>query len=326
MEDISLEKIIWSVAGGKGGTGKSIITANLGIGLSIIGFKIILVDGDLGGPNLHNYLSIKKPQYTLNDFISNKISNLNEILIDTPLENLKIISGGTELLGVANLPYMKKEKILRHINNLNADFIIMDLGAGTSYNTLDFFNLSNKGIIISNPEPNAKYDAYYFLKNAIFRKISKNLKKDSEVRNIINKFLKENKSTIEISKFMNYLKSESKISSEIVEDFLNSYKPKLIMNKVRNKKQIREGEWFVNLVKNFLIIDMDYIGYMEFDDRVVHSSEKIVPFIFKYPKCAPTKNIFQIIDRLRNYNSKRIRKSFEYFKKEIKKYSKYWDM
>ena len=301
MEDISLEKIIWSVAGGKGGTGKSIITANLGIGLSIIGFKIILVDGDLGGPNLHNYLSIKKPQYTLNDFISNKISNLNEILIDTPLENLKIISGGTELLGVANLPYMKKEKILRHINNLNADFIIMDLGAGTSYNTLDFFNLSNKGIIISNPEPNAKYDAYYFLKNAIFRKISKNLKKDSEVKNIINKFLEENKSTIEISKFMNYLKSESKISSEIVEDFLNSYKPKLIMNKVRNKKQIREGEWFVNLVKNFLIIDMDYIGYMEFDDRVVHSSEKIVPFIFKYPKCDATKNVYQIINNLYNH-------------------------
>ena len=187
MEDISFEKVIWSVAGGKGGTGKSVIIAHLGIGLSIIGFRVILIDGDLGGPNLHNYLNIKKPKHTLNDFISNKISSLNEIILDTPLENLKIISGGTELLGVANLPYLKKEKILRHINNLDADFIIMDLGSGTSYNTLDFFNLSNKGIIISNPEPNAKYDAYYFLKNAIFRKISKSLKKDSEVKNIMNK-------------------------------------------------------------------------------------------------------------------------------------------
>jgi len=326
LEDVSFEKIIWSVAGGKGGTGKSIITANLGIGLSIMGFRVILIDGDLGGPNLHNYLNIKKPKHTLNDFISSKISNLNEIILDTPLENLKIISGGTELLGVANLPYMKKEKILRHINNLDADIIIMDLGSGTSYNTLDFFNLSNKGIIISNPEPNAKYDAYHFLKNAIFRKISKNLKKDSEVKKIMNKFLKDNMSVIEISKFMNYLKSESKISSEIVENFLYSYKPKLIMNKIRKKNQIREGDWFVNIVKNFLIIDMDYVGYMKFDDRVVYSSEKIVPFIFKYPKCAPTKNIFQIIDKLCSYNSKQLRKPFEYFKKEIKKYSKYWSM
>ena len=72
MEELGFNKIIWSVAGGKGGTGKSIITANIGIGLSILGFRVILIDGDLGGPNLHNYLNIKKPTYTLNDFISNK--------------------------------------------------------------------------------------------------------------------------------------------------------------------------------------------------------------------------------------------------------------
>jgi len=325
LNELRFEKTIWSVAGGKGGTGKSIITANLGIGLSVLGFRVILIDGDLGGPNLHNYLNIKKPKYTLNDFISNKVSDLTDIILDTPLEPLKVISGGTELLGLANLQYMKKEKILRHINDLNADFIIVDLGAGTSFNTLDFFNLSNMGIIVSNPEPNAKYDAYYFLKNAIFRKVNKELKKDREIKGLLDKFMKENKNNVvEILKFLNYLKEESQKSSEIVEKFLKSYKPKLIMNKVRNKNQIREGDWFVSLVRNFLVIDMDYVGHIEFDNRVVHSSEKIIPFIFKYPNCIPTKNTYQIIDKLRSNNLRVLRKSFRHFRNEIKKHSKDW--
>ena len=53
-------------------------------------------------------------------------------------------------------------KLIRHINKLEADYIIVDLGAGITYNTLDFFNLSSNGIVICNPEPNAKYDAFYF--------------------------------------------------------------------------------------------------------------------------------------------------------------------
>ena len=325
MEELEFKKTIWSVAGGKGGTGKSIITANLGIGLAILGFRVILVDGDLGGPNLYNYLNLKKPKYTLNDFISNKLSNLDDILLDTPLELLKIISGGTQLLGLANLHHMKKEKILKHINNLKADFIIVDLGAGTSYNTLDFFNLSNKGIIVSNPEPNAKYDAYYFLKNAIFRNVLKNLKNSKELKGKIIEFLNKNKdNVVEIIKLLNHLKSENQKSSEIVEHFIESYKPKLIMNKVRNKKQINEGDWFSNLVKNFLVIDMDYVGHIKFDDRVVYSSEKIIPFIFKYPNCVPTKNMFQIIDTLLSDNMRILRKSYRYFKQEIKKHRKNW--
>lgn len=52
---------IWAIAGGKGGTGKSVITANLGIVLSSLGKKVILIDGDLGGANLHICLNIRHP-------------------------------------------------------------------------------------------------------------------------------------------------------------------------------------------------------------------------------------------------------------------------
>ena len=133
------EKRIWAIAGGKGGTGKTVVTANLGIGLSLLGYKVILIDGDLGAPNLHFLFGISKPERNLSDFINGNVMGLEDVLLPTPNENLRLICGGSEMLGLANLPYQTKQKLKRHIAEINADYIIVDLGAGMAYNTLDFF-------------------------------------------------------------------------------------------------------------------------------------------------------------------------------------------
>ena len=55
-------KKVWTFAGGKGGTGKTAITANIGVALATMGYRVILVDADLGGANLHTILNIKRPK------------------------------------------------------------------------------------------------------------------------------------------------------------------------------------------------------------------------------------------------------------------------
>ena len=75
------------------------------------------------------------------------------------------------MIGLANLPYMVKEKLLRYIVNLDADFVLIDLGAGTTFNTLDFFTLSDAGLIVCSSEPHARVDAYGFIKNTVYRKL-----------------------------------------------------------------------------------------------------------------------------------------------------------
>ncbi len=104
-----LQKTIWSVAGGKGGTGKTVLTANLGIGLAVLGYEVVLIDADSGVSNLHNYLRIKRPQVTLDDFLTKRVDRLSDVFIDTPIKNLRFIGGGTSLVGIANLPYVKKK-------------------------------------------------------------------------------------------------------------------------------------------------------------------------------------------------------------------------
>ena len=130
---------IWAIGGGKGGVGKSLVTANVSICLALMGHKVVTIDLDLGGANLHTCLGVPIPEKTLSDYISKKVSNLNEILTQTAIPNLSIISGAQDEVGVANLKSLQKAKILRRLRELKADYIILDLGAGTTFNTLDFF-------------------------------------------------------------------------------------------------------------------------------------------------------------------------------------------
>ena len=63
MED-ELKKRLWAIGGGKGGVGKSITTVMLGAMLARLGKKVLLVDADLGGSNLHTFLGIRSEEHT----------------------------------------------------------------------------------------------------------------------------------------------------------------------------------------------------------------------------------------------------------------------
>ena len=68
-------KKVWAIGGGKGGVGKSLVSANVAICLALMGNKVVAVDLDLGGANLHTCLGLPIPQVTLSDYVSKKITN-----------------------------------------------------------------------------------------------------------------------------------------------------------------------------------------------------------------------------------------------------------
>ena len=76
---------LWSIGGGKGGIGKSLITLGLGVALARLGNRIILVDGDLGGANLHTLMGVRYPHVTLEHFLTKKVAQLEDTIIETPL-------------------------------------------------------------------------------------------------------------------------------------------------------------------------------------------------------------------------------------------------
>ena len=292
-------KNVWTFAGGKGGTGKTAITANIGVALATMGYRVILVDADLGGANLHTILNIKHPEFTLSDFLSRRFNSLEDILLPTPSENLRLISGGSDMVGLANIPFQTKMRLQKHLELLEADYILIDLGAGTSFNTLDFFVLSNEGFLITNPEPTAKINAYSFLKSVVYRMIEREFKRGTKIGDFIMQEGRSNKNgSLSISELINRIATIDSASSKTILDILNRFRPKLIMNKLRRYSQEKEGIQLAGLAEKYLGVSMQYIGMVRDDSHVIDSSELMMPFVLQFPGSGASKDIYTIVGKL----------------------------
>ena len=182
---------IIAVGGGKGGVGKSFISAGLATSLARRGYDTVVIDLDLGGANLHTLLGIRYPETGIGDYIYRPHSrDLLDYVTETDIKGLKLISGYGFIPGIANLNYFQKLKIIRAVSRLENDYIILDLGAGTSYNVVDFFSMTESGVIVTNAEPTAVLNAYEFIKNVLFRMIEKNFSKNRELLALIRNFKK----------------------------------------------------------------------------------------------------------------------------------------
>ena len=145
---------IISIASGKGGVGKSVVASNLAILLAQRAQRVILADLDLGGADSHILFGLVNPPLTLTDFLNHRVPSLLDVA--QPLSqhpNLRIIPGTGETLATANLAYSKKKRLIRHFQELDADVIVVDIGAGTSYHALDFFLMADHHLAVATPDP-----------------------------------------------------------------------------------------------------------------------------------------------------------------------------
>ena len=160
---------MWAVGGGKGGVGKSIVTLLLGASLARLGRRVIMVDADLGGSNLHTLTGLRYPEHTVADFISRKVETIEQLVADTPVKNLKLICGADDILGVANPKFAQKTRLFAHLERLKADIILLDLGAGSSFTTIDFFLYAPNKIVVVTPQVTSIQNAYGFIKSSLYR-------------------------------------------------------------------------------------------------------------------------------------------------------------
>ena len=118
---------ILSVGGGKGGVGKSVIAANLAVDMARAGAKTILVDADLGAANLHTLFDLRRAGRTLNELFTHEIESLEEAMVDVGVPNLRLIPGSSATAGAANLKHAQKLKLVRQLQGLEADVVIIDV-------------------------------------------------------------------------------------------------------------------------------------------------------------------------------------------------------
>lgn len=304
------QKQIWAIAGGKGGTGKTFVAASMGILLAKTGSKVIIIDADLGGANLHTCLGIKYPRFTIADFLLKKVALMEDLLIETPINNLKLISGANDFLTIANISYTQKQKLIKHIKALHSDYIILDIGAGTSFNALDLFLISDCGILLVIPEPTSIENVYRFIKCAILRKLAASLN-NSEFKDLVKLAAasRENESIKTLyGLFETAAYRDSSVANEL-EKKISDFSPKLIVNQIRGDDSITLGDSMKDITRKYLSVNLDYLGYIPYDEKVSESIKRFNPFITEYPNCNTSICMNMVLKKLLNSGQQSMNKN-----------------
>jgi flagellar biosynthesis protein FlhG len=293
---------IWAIGGGKGGVGKSLVTANVSICLALMGHKVVALDLDLGGANLHSCLGVPVPEKTLSDYLNKKARSLSDLLTPTPIENLSLISGAQDEVGMANLKQVQKSKIISRLSELDADYILLDLGAGTTYNTLDFFLTADKGLLVSLPEPTSIENTYRFLKSYFHRKL-KLMEEFLDFGPVIDKALNSKMSENSApAQLINTVISIDPLKGRMLKSEIEKLCPKLIINQVRTQSDVDIGVSMGLICKKYFGISLDFVGFLDYDAAVWQSVRKRRPLLLEFPNCSLVGNFDKIVHRLLELN------------------------
>ncbi len=275
---------VWPIGGGKGGSGKSFLTSSLGRLSAELGKKTLVIDLDLGAANLHTLVGVPYPKKGFSDFVRKKISHLEEAVVETPVANLFLISGAQDNFDIANLPYEQKLKTLRAITKLDYERILLDLGAGTSFNTLDFFLISQNGIFVTTPEPTSIENVYRLIRSIYFRRIRhcfnaadfKEVEDEAE-RSFGSGAVNKPECVMQVIARMH---PEAHIT--LMDDF-NAFHFKLIINQVRKHDNVALGMQICKMVEKHLGLHIEFAGNVAYDDHVHDAICQQVAFLERYP-------------------------------------------
>jgi len=289
---------IWAFASGKGGVGKSVIAANLGVALTRAGHRTVLVDADLGGANLHTILGMPNPRLTLSDFLARRVATLEDVVIPTPIHGLALVSGARALLESANPSHTQKEKILRHVAGLKVDDVLLDLGAGSSFNVLDFFLASRRSIVVVIPEPTSVENTYQFLRSAFYRKL-KRAEPRAEVQDVISRVMAE-RTQRQIHSPRDLLREASRLDpvvGEALEHEARSFAPGIVVNQVRVGEQ-GLGDDIRAACLDYFGSPVEYVGWVEADPLVSRSVQERRPAVELFPQSGFSRCVGVLAERL----------------------------
>ncbi|MDR1444105.1 MAG: P-loop NTPase [Treponema sp.] len=290
------------IASGKGGVGKSLLAANLAVAFAQGGQRVILADLDLGASNLHLVLGHQAPRSGIGVWLNDTRKNFNEVIIDTGIQGLRFIPGDQEIPGMANLKPAQRKNLVKRLMGLKdeADYLILDLGAGTHQSILDFFLLSGQGIVVSAPVVTAVLNAYVFLKNTVFRMMYTVFAKGSPALAYLEQFRKEGSGPhrLYIPKILPEIKARDPESYENFTARLQRFHPKLIMNMISDPKDADVAMKIRRSCEEYLNLKIEHLGVVYRDGIQDTALASRLPVVLYKPQSLIAQGIYRIADKI----------------------------
>lgn len=288
------------VAGGKGGVGKSIFTANLGIALAELGHSVIVADLDLGGSNLHTFLGLANDAPGIGDFLIARRGDLQELLVPTATAGLQFLAGDGRTPLMANISHAQKMRLLRALRKLPARYLLLDLGAGSSLHTIDFFLMANRGILVTVPEIPAMMNAMAFLKNAVFRLIQSEISRRAPLKKIVEAARTRplEKQNLTVGALLAQITDLDAAAGARLQQLCRQLTPRLIFNQGEEPDDLAPFASMERNLRERLELHTECFGYIAADPLVRQAIRKGQPLLTWRRDSPAAQGIERIADRL----------------------------
>jgi flagellar biosynthesis protein FlhG len=290
---------IWAVGGGKGGVGKSVIASSLAAAIAGTGRRCAVIDVDLGGANLHTLLGVSRPRHSLSHLLTGEVGSLAELMVQTSVPNLWLVSGNQALLDMANPKHSQKAKLFRHIRALDVDDVVLDLGAGSAFNVIDFFLLARRGLVVVTPEPTAIENAEHFLKAAFYRSLRVVAGRPDVKAAILR--LREDRRGWRVRsapELISLVREIDPPAAKLLEECAEAFMPVLLVNQVRSAEHRDVGPQLVANCRDRLGVPIEFAGSVDSDPNVPAAVAQRQPAFQAFPHCGFSRHIDALAQRL----------------------------
>ncbi len=285
---------IYALSSGKGGVGKSMLAANLGVYLSRIGNRVLLADAVRWGQNLHTFIDLNKPQYGFQSFVDGEVSHFKDLLVTTPMRNLQIMSGISDTHSLQTP--MEQPLLYQYLKKTpDLDLVLVDLGNQHSYTLFEHFIQSDNAVLVVAPEPTAVENTYEFLKSLFFRYF-KNVESKLKAQELVEKVMFE-KVKLGIRTPNDMLEALGMFDRKIGDAFkeeISRFQLKLILNMMQHDSEADIGPGMVDVCRKYFGFDIEFLGAVSYDGAVPSSIRVRKPLHLNSPDCSAAKEIEEI--------------------------------
>jgi flagellar biosynthesis protein FlhG len=271
VRDLSLKRQprVWAVAGGKGGVGKSLICANFALTLAKLGHKVLAIDLDLGGSNLHTCLGVEASKSGVGDWFAGRVRDIKDLYVQGPEPLLKLITGSSDPVNILKKVENRSLELIEQLRAQPFDDVVIDLGAGTQESTVEFFIGADEGILSILPEPTSVENAYRFIRT-IFLSRLRSADVPQGIKEVIEAAF-DQKNFLGIrtpADLLAVVERLDPVALEVLKKKIEGFRPNIVINQVRSQADIDIGLSICSVCRRYFGINARYVGYLEYDNSV----------------------------------------------------------
>ena len=281
-----------AIASGKGGVGKSLLAANVGIFLATLGKRVVIVDAALGAPNLHVFAGVPRPARTLAEALATG-ADLAEFTLPTPVPGMRLIAGAGDPHWIAGASAELIATLSAQLRSLAADWVVVDLAPGTTPSVLDLFLDADHGVLVAVPDPTSIELMHRFIRAAFVHRLGR-LGLD-DLAHLTPQEARQVEGGI-IAPLELYLRAVGEDDPRVpaLRQALLAFRPHLVITAVRSKADMEIGRAVASAARRRLGVGIQYLGHLEYDEAVWASTRRRRPLLVEHPEARISKNIEKV--------------------------------